>query len=170
MILVTKFLCPLAQGGRLHMSNIIWLDWKSPKRSERVLTFMSPSCFSPMETYKQTSPTVRKHLSKEEDPTLNLKQWLIMGDDFIYPHLHLIIILNHLWPSSTNRAYVSLMRLAKEDYALSKSTCGQGYQNAIHLTLQGHGRDCEFINNKLIFINKDLATLGFPSFQLLTDC
>lgn len=94
---------------------------------------------------------------------------MMMSDDIIFLHLHLIIILHHSWPSSTNRAYVSLIRLTKEDYALSQSTCGQGYQNAIHLTLQGHERDCEFMNNKLIFIIKDFLTFGFPSFQLLTD-
>lgn len=94
---------------------------------------------------------------------------MMMSDDIIYLHSHLIIILNHSWPSSTNWAYVSLIRLAKEDYALSKSTCGQGYQNAIHSTLQGHERDCEFMNNKLIFIIKDLVTFRFSSFQLLTN-
>lgn len=85
-------------------------------------------------------------------------------------HLHLIIILNHSWPSSTDRTYVSLIRLAKEDYALSKSTCSHGNQNAIHSTLQGHERGCEFMNNKLIFIIKDLVTFRFPSFELFTDC
>lgn len=94
---------------------------------------------------------------------------LMMSDDIIYLDLHLIFILNHSWPSSTTRAYVSLIRLAKEDYALSKSTWGQGYQNAVHSTLQGHERDCEFMKNNLIFIIKDLVTFGFPSFQMLTD-